>query len=482
MFVGGCEVKSFIDPGEMGRYEKTALQKPILSSLSSIDRSIDDPNDEFVNATEARPEDLQVLSADYIIGKNDLINVQVTDLVGPGVETTKVTRVSESGKISLPLIGQVQAEGYTEAQLEQAIIDAYRNANLIQNAQVSVTVAEARARTFSILGAVQAPGQYAILQSDFRILDALVLSRDVSANVDTAYVIRQIGEEPENVKTGGQGGAGGTTPPPPAGTTPPPGTGGDTLAPKSQDNLSSSPRADRTSIHSNNKVVMLQTAGGAGAGGADTGDHQMVLPNGQTPAAAPPPPAPAAAGNPAAPNAAGQPATPPPPPPQSFQFAPPKAPGETRVIRIPLDALKNGDLRYNVVIRPRDLILIPQPIFGEYYMGGHVARVGVYSLTARKISLKQAIISAGMLDGVAIPQRTDIIRRIGPDREVFARINLDAIFSGTQPDIYLKPYDQIMVGTNFIAPFIAAIRGGFRITYGFGFLYDRNYAPSQPIS
>jgi hypothetical protein len=28
-------------------------------------------------------------------------------------------------------------------------------------------------------------------------------------------------------------------------------------------------------------------------------------------------------------------------------------------------------------------------------------------------------------------------------------------------------------------PFIAAMRNAYRFTYGFGFLYDRNYAPQQ---
>ena len=42
-----------------------------------------------------------------------------------------------------------------------------------------------------------------------------------------------------------------------------------------------------------------------------------------------------------------------------------------------------------------------------------------------------------------------------------------------------KPDDQVQVGTHFVAPFIAAVRNGFRITYGFGFLYDRNYAPTN---
>src|ERR1700689_1779182 len=152
--LGGCDVKSFIDPSEMGRYDKTPLQKPILSSLSSIDRAIDDPNDLFSNAVEVRPEDLVVVPTDYVIGNNDLINVTVSDLAGQGVETTKQTRVSESGNISLPLIGQVHAEGLTEDQLQTAITAAYHNAQLITNAQVSATVVEARARTFSAIGSV----------------------------------------------------------------------------------------------------------------------------------------------------------------------------------------------------------------------------------------------------------------------------------------------------------------------------------------
>ena len=35
------------------------------------------------------------------------------------------------------------------------------------------------------------------------------------------------------------------------------------------------------------------------------------------------------------------------------------------------------------------------------------------------------------------------------------------------------------VGTNALAPFLAAIRNGFRVTYGFGFLYDKNFADNN---
>jgi polysaccharide export outer membrane protein len=131
------------------------------------------------------------------------------------------------------------------------------------------------------------------------------------------------------------------------------------------------------------------------------------------------------------------------------------------------------------VIRPNDTIIIPSPKVGEYYMGGHVGRPGVYSLTGRNITLKQAIISAGMIDPLGWPERTEIIRRLGKDREMFVRVNLPKIFAGEQSDIFLRPYDTVNVGTNMIAPFLAAMRGAFRFTYGFGFIYDRNYNTSN---
>jgi hypothetical protein len=43
------------------------------------------------------------------------------------------------------------------------------------------------------------------------------------------------------------------------------------------------------------------------------------------------------------------------------------------------------------------------------------------------------------------------------------------------PDVYLKPDDRINVGTNFWAYPLAVVRNGFRVSYGFGFVLDRNF-------
>ena len=163
----------------------------------------------------------------------------------------------------------------------------------------------------------------------------------------------------------------------------------------------------------------------------------------QTP---PVPPAPAA--NAPAANAPAAPMTAAPATAQGFEFQNPMTADNTRLIRIPVTLLKNGDFRYNIVIKPQDMIIVPQPTTGEYYMDGHVNRTGVYNLTARKITLQQAVAAAGGYDQLALPMRTEIIRRIGDDKQVYAMVDLDKIAMGQQPDIYLKPNDVVRVGTD----------------------------------
>ena len=166
----------------------------------------------------------------------------------------------------------------------------------------------------------------------------------------------------------------------------------------------------------------------------------------------------------------------PPGSPKIFQFDDVENPTDVRVIRVPIDQLRQyGELKYNIVIRPSDMIIVPDPTTGVYYFGGHVFRAGVFSLSGTEVTLKQAWIAAGGADDFAFPNRTEVIRRIGSNREVCVRVDLSKILALSEPDIYLKPNDVVFVGTHFIAPFVAAVRNSFRFTYGFGFLYDRNF-------
>lgn len=413
----GCDTRSFIDPSEMGRFKKDPLVMPVVSQ---VDPMLEEGDTQWSTATEPTTEDMSPSNADYRISPNDLLDITLSDLNGPNTETRKAARVSESGNIGLPFLKEpIRAAGLTEIQLERAIVDAYKNAQLIENANVSVSVVEARGRAFWISGAVTGAGQYPILQSDFRLVNALTLARDVSSPFVTYIYITRSPEMPLPPAPRASMPGGGPA------TRPTTGPSSEELAPHTRANSSGGPVAS--------------------AGPARV-QHLMT----------------AAEQNP-----------------QSFDgFRSPTS--GTRVIRIPYEALKRGDMKYNIPIKPNDSIYVQPPEQGFYFMGGHVARPGAFTLSGQRVTLMNAIVGASMLDGLAIPQRTDIIRRVNPDHQVFVRVDLSKVFNGEEPDIYLKPGDTVIVGTNAIAPFLAAIRGGFRTSYGFGFLYDRNYAyPTQ---
>jgi len=74
-----------------------------------------------------------------------------------------------------------------------------------------------------------------------------------------------------------------------------------------------------------------------------------------------------------------------------------------------------------------------------------------------------------------VAERVDLVRVVGKNREAVVRLNLAAIRQRTEPDIVLKPDDHIIIGTSFWATPLTIIRNGFRATYGFGFLLDRNF-------
>jgi hypothetical protein len=149
----------------------------------------------------------------------------------------------------------------------------------------------------------------------------------------------------------------------------------------------------------------------------------------------------------------------------------------TRIIEVDYQALVKGDPNLNVVIRPGDQIYVEPPETGFIYIDGEINRIGVYELqnSNGRLTLSRFVSAAGGLAPTAIPNRVDLVRVIGKDREATIRVDLAAIRNRSEPDIYMRPDDHVIIGTNFFATPLAVIRNGFRMTYGFGFLLDRNF-------
>ena len=72
-------------------------------------------------------------------------------------DLTIQTRISDTGAISYPLLGEIKVSGLTISQLEQKILNGLKGDYLI-NPQVSVSVAEYR--QIFVNGEVKQPGAY----------------------------------------------------------------------------------------------------------------------------------------------------------------------------------------------------------------------------------------------------------------------------------------------------------------------------------
>jgi polysaccharide export outer membrane protein len=92
--------------------------------------------------------------ADFCLGVGDLLEINVFHFEEMrGLRT----RVSSTGMINLPLIGDIKAAGLTEKDLRQSI-EQRLSQNIMRNPQVSVFVAEYASQQVSVTGAVARPG------------------------------------------------------------------------------------------------------------------------------------------------------------------------------------------------------------------------------------------------------------------------------------------------------------------------------------
>jgi len=122
----------------------------------------------------------------FIIGNDDVLVVHVWK--EPDVSRTLPVR--SDGRISLPLVGEVQAAGQTPVQLEEEI--AGKLQKYITDPQVTVIVQEINSEKFNILGQVAKPGAYSLTR-ETTVLDAIASAggfRDF-AKQKAIYILRQ---------------------------------------------------------------------------------------------------------------------------------------------------------------------------------------------------------------------------------------------------------------------------------------------------
>lgn len=455
----GCEVDSFFDQSVVGRWEYTPTVAPILERIDIIERDVA----EYVETTPVMPEDLIPLVEDYRVGPGDALFLEIFDFLTAGVATPLERVVDARGDIDLPQLGRVPVLDLTADQIRERLREQLREDGIIEDALVSVQIIGRRQATYSVFGAIQGVGRYVIPEPNYRLLEALTEAGGISLATRHIFIIR-----PARLSDEARG----------AGMVPP-----TTTPPTRQDRLRDQPGVDLDDLIDDLTRDRRNSSMGA-LGDArplrmrDAQDSQPpidLIDDTRRPADRPAPPTEGSwiyvdgrwvRTGPGLPEGA-----------DPLADALGSDYVTQRVIRIPVRPLIEGSAEYNIVIRPGDIIRVPGPDQGFIYLAGPgMARPGVYGLpTFGRLTLTKAVMSAGGLSALAVPTRVDLVRMVGDNKQATIRLNLKAIAEGTHPDVFLKSDDMINVGTNFWAQPVAIIRNGFRASYGFGFLLDRNF-------
>jgi polysaccharide export outer membrane protein len=125
------------------------------------------------------------VTSDYALGIDDIISVSVWK----EPELSKVVPVRPDGKITLPLVGDIQAAGKTTSKLQQELHESL--AAYVATPEVTVIVQEVRSRKFNIVGEVARPGSYPLSEA-MTVLDAIAQAGGLGiyAKSNSIYVLR----------------------------------------------------------------------------------------------------------------------------------------------------------------------------------------------------------------------------------------------------------------------------------------------------
>ena len=144
--------------------------------------------DNAIATDEGKPTDTPATTDPaYVIGPEDVLNINVwkeTDM-------TRVVPVRPDGKISLPLINDVQAAGLTPLQLASAVTDKLRK--FLTDPQVTVIVTAINSQRVYVVGEVLKAGAFPLLPG-MTILQALANAGGFTtfANVKKIHVMRVV--------------------------------------------------------------------------------------------------------------------------------------------------------------------------------------------------------------------------------------------------------------------------------------------------
>ena len=127
---------------------------------------------------------------DYRLGAGDLLKIAVFDHDELSIDA----RISQSGNITFPLIGQVPVAGLSTRDAELLLSRRLMDGAFLKQPQVSILVSEYQSQKVAVMGQVSKPGQYP-LDASKKIIDVVAMAAGVlnDTAADDATLVRADG-------------------------------------------------------------------------------------------------------------------------------------------------------------------------------------------------------------------------------------------------------------------------------------------------
>jgi polysaccharide export outer membrane protein len=125
----------------------------------------------------------------YRVGPGDVLDIVVFEVD----ELSKPATVGPKGTLVLPLLGEVEAAGWTPLEIAAQLETLYGE-SLLRDPQISVAVRDYRSQPVSVVGAVVRPGIYQ-LQGRRRLLEVLAMAGGLADDSGDEIRVARYGEK-----------------------------------------------------------------------------------------------------------------------------------------------------------------------------------------------------------------------------------------------------------------------------------------------
>ena len=156
----------------------------------------------FYGTTDSKIKSSSVVP-ESVIQKNDILSITITSLNPDAYPTTEDAAkqndnaqplnthlIDSDGYITLPLLGNIKAEGLTKTQLKEKIVNAFIEKDLLKDPVVTIRFVNFRV---TVLGEVNKPAVVPVINEKISLLEAIGLAGDLTifARRDNVMILRE---------------------------------------------------------------------------------------------------------------------------------------------------------------------------------------------------------------------------------------------------------------------------------------------------